>query len=259
MASATWNLSRTQTGFIHVRRASIAVGTGLVVIASLPVLGRLSASDLLTLGLLAAVLWIGAIGGTRRGGVAAVMATAAYALLRVPDLLEGNGSESVAIRWLAFALVGMGSGLVISRLRSIFEQLTSSGHLDLESSTFSPPYVHEMVHLLTAEHKRYGKSFGLIEIPPVLSVDETSQIGPALRRSTRASDVVGRSWDGGFLILLPNTDKNASAMVARRIEQEIRREPKIPLRTHSVPEDLDLVEQLGSGITSNHNLERASG
>jgi hypothetical protein len=226
----------------------VAVGTGLVVVATLPLMGTLSPSDLITLGLLAVVLWIGAIGGTSAGLVAAVTAAAAYTLLRIPDLLDGFGSESVAIRSLAFALVGIGSGVVISRLRATFDRLTATGHLDFESSTFAPPYIHEMVHLLTEGHRRYGKSFGLIEIPPVLSADETAVIGPTLRRLTRASDVVGRSWDGGFLIVLPNTDRSGTTMIAQRLENDIDREPKIPLRTHSVPEDLASIEQVGSSL-----------
>lgn len=259
MASATWNITPTRHGFSQIQRTAVAVGTGLVAVATLPLIGRLSPSDLITLGLLAVVLWIGSIGGTSPGGVAAVTAAAVYALLKVPDLLDGFGSESVAVRALAFALVGMGSGFVISRLRATFESLSAAGHFDIESGTFSPAYIHEMVHLLTEEHRRYGKSFALIEVPPVLSLDETAEIGPALRRLTRASDVVGRSWDGGFLILLPNTDRSATLMVAQRIRDEIEREPEIPIRTYSVPENLALIEQVGSSLRDQVDSAIASG
>lgn len=255
---ATLNLASTRGAFIQLRRAAVAMGTVLVIAASLPLVGEISYSDLASLVALAVVFWIGSIGGARSGAVAAATAAAAYTLVMLPELLSGSGSASVVVRTLAFFLVGIGSGFLISRLRDVLDRIETSGHHDDESNTFSAAYMRELLHLLSEEHRRYGKSFGVIEVPAVLTNDEVPEIGLALRRVIRGSDAIGRSEDGGFLIVLPNADRDVTRKVARRLKGEFSspERPEIPVRAYSAPEDLSLLEEVGASLTQEANSGR---
>lgn len=255
---ATLKMASSKAAFLQVQRAALAMGTGIVVAASLPLFGRIRPADLVTLVFLAAVLWIGAIGGPRSGGVAAVTATAGYTLLALPDILSGSSSASIVVRALAFALVGVGSGFLISRLKDVFGRIENSGHHDAQSETFSAAYMHELIHLLSEEHRRYTSSFALIEVPAVLELEEVSPVGRALHRVARASDAVGRSEDGGFLVVLPNADRDDALALARRIKAEclLPGRPEIPVRTYSMPEDFDLLQGVGSAVTREASLDR---
>lgn len=250
---------RAATGaFTHVQRAVLVAGTVLVVAAAVPILVRGNLDDLLLLAFLAAVLWTGAIGGPGAGGVAAVAATAAFTLIEIPDLFAGVGSGLLASRGIAFILVGTGTGFLTARLRNILGRVESYGLRDYLSNTFSAAYMNQLVLLLTEEHKRYGKTFGLIEIPPVLTPDEIGDLGRALRNTTRSSDAVGRSEDGGFLVLLTNASRDSVRIVARRLKQACAKpgRDELPMKVYSAPEDLEELERLAAAVTPAADSDR---
>lgn len=231
---------------LQVQRAALVMGTALVVAASLPMLGRISLPDLASLAFLAAVLWTGVIAGPGAGAIAAVAATAAYTLVRIPDLMAGAGANSIMVRALSFGLVGLGTGFLVSRLQHVLGRMEGSGLTDALSDTFSAAYMHQLIELVTEEHRRYGKAFGLIEIPAVLTTQEVAEVGKILRRVTRSSDAVGRSEDGGFLILLPNANKDSVRIVVRRLKRDFAsiRQPEVPMKCYAAPEDLESIERL---------------
>lgn len=232
--------------FNQVQRAVVVMGTGIVVAAAVPLIGRSPFADLLSLAFLAGVLWTGAFGGPGPGAVAAITAAGGYAIMRAPDIVTGAGGASVAIRSVVFILVGVGTGSLVARLKDILVKIESSGLRDNLSTTYSSAYMHELIRLLVEEHVRYGKGFGLLEVPPVLAPEEVAILGRALKKMVRSSDTVGRSSDGGFLILLSNGDRDSVEVAARRLRADCASagRTEIPIRSYSAPDDVDALQKL---------------
>jgi hypothetical protein len=228
--------------FAHIRWALPAAGTALIALAAYPTLRDLSPADIFTVALIAGVLWIASLGGAGAGSVAAGVATIAYAVLRVPDM-PGSLSKvlpSIFARGITFVIVGTGAGIVVSRLKEQIDKVASLSLRDSESGILSAAYTFELLRLQVEKNRRYGTEFGVIEIHPGLSRDEAIKVARELSITVRASDSFGHSGNGGFLIVIPQGDRDSVARAARRLEEyvQIKTGASIHQSSYVAPDDL---------------------
>jgi hypothetical protein len=235
--------------FAHIRWALPAAGTALIVLAAYPTLRDLSLADVFTVALIVGVLWIASLGGAGAGSVAAGVATIAYAVLRVPDM-PGSMSKvipSIFARGITFVIVGTGAGIVVSRLKEQIDKVASLSLRDSESGILSAAYTFELLRLEVEKHRRYGGAgFGVIEIHSGLSRDEAIKVARELSITLRASDSFGHSGSGGFLIVIPQGDRDSVARAARRLEEYVQVKTGVAIHQSSyvAPDDLQALENI---------------
>ena len=101
----------------------------------------------------------------------------------------------------------------------------------VQQPIFNPPHFRRYLRqeLKRAKRHRHSLSLLLVEIPGKAVVDEPGEnfyieLIKILRNNTREEDIVGRG-NGGFGILLPETDEAGSQALVKRLHQLIQRHP----------------------------------
>lgn len=224
------------------------MGSMLIIVATLPLVEIGSASEVATLALLAGVLWAAALGGGRPGAIAAILGALFYAALRLPSFGDDplRTTAAVVARLIAFTIVGLAGGVLISRLKALLNSVARSGVRDVESGVYSAAYMQQLMVLELEEHIRYKKPFGVIEIAGPIGKADIRPLGGVLDENARASDTVGRSMSGGFLIVLPQTDLDGATIAARRMQSTASSssESELKINTFAAPQHLPELRKL---------------
>jgi len=210
-------------------------------------------AQLMLLGVMAAAVHFG-----RRGGfAAAVLASAIYTLMSVPELLAQQGLTSSGLlllftRIAAYGLVGIVGGEACGRLRYALARIGNSTDFDEWSQVFNQRHASETLRKAMAAHERYGAPFALVLVTLAPSI--TADIGPQrtrtlvrgvanqLRGDVRMVDEVARLDDGRFFVLLPHTPYEGGVVVAGRLAAVTRqllgaREESVAATCFSAAED----------------------
>jgi hypothetical protein len=232
----------------YLQGTVVSLGSMLIIVATLPLVEIGSVSEVATLGLLAAVLWAAALGGGKPGAAAAILGALFYAALRLPSFSDDplGTTAAVVARLIAFLAVGLAGGVLISRLKALLNSVERSGVRDLQSGVYSAAYMQQLMVLELEEHIRYKKAFAVIVVAGIIRKVDLKPVGSVLDANARASDTVGRSMDGGFLIILPQTDLDGAMIAARRIHSSssASSEGDLKINTFAAPQHLPELRKL---------------
>lgn len=221
-------------------------------------------AQLMLLGVMAAAVHFG-----RRGGfIAAVIASATYTLLSVPELLAQQGLTSnafllLAARIAAYGLLGIVGGEACGRLRYALARFGRSTDYDEWSQVFNQRHAAETLRKAMSGHERYGSPFALVLVSLAPSI--TADLGPVrtrtlvrsvanqLRNDLRMVDEVARLDDGRFFVLLPHTPYEGGVVVASRLAAATRdlvgaREESVTATCFSAAEDAIALAALAAEI-----------
>lgn len=193
----------------------------------------------------------------RRGGlIAAVIASAAYVILRVPLLSTGEVTTTILLmltsRIVAFGLVGVVGGEAFSRMKYALARLAGESGVDEWSRVYNQSYLHNELDQACSRFARYGEALSvvIVTLSPALTADLSSArqralvrgVADHIRSDIRMVDEVGRLDDGRFCVLLPHTPKAGAHVVVDRLAKGVRkslgaRDESVAVRCISLPED----------------------
>jgi len=198
--------------------------------------GPLIAEEIVAQALLFAVFVAAVHGGISGGFIGALSASLVYAVIRM-DLISpaSNGSSDfaamVAIRAIGFSMIGFVVGWISARVRQSLEIAQNLEGID----ALSLGYNHRLIAMTLAasigESQRYGNDFSVICIgltvdgPKISTKSQNKLLASAaevIRSTIRAVDRFGRTDDGGFVLVLPNTDKQGADSLMTRLTEAIQ-------------------------------------
>lgn len=240
----------------------VILGSIFIAPAAQPQWQELLGQALILVVLAAAVHW-----GRDGGSVAAVAATLAYVVVRIP-LLSAEGLSSTVIgmiitRMLTFGLVGILGGELFGRIKYFFARLDGSSMLDEVTNVYNRRYCGTTLKSGLGQFQRYQTPFAvaLISLAPGLLVDLRPMRQKALLRSVasrirndiRLVDDVGYLGDGRFLLILPHTPKPGAEVAADRVRGNVRdllgaRDESVTATALGVPDDANAICDLARSL-----------
>lgn len=193
----------------------------------------------------------------RRGGlIAAVVASVAYAMMRVPLLSSGEVTTTILLmltsRIIAFGLIGVVGGEAFSRMRYALARLAGQSGVDEWSRVYNQSYLYNELDQARSRFTRYGETVSvvIVALAPALTADLSSSrqralvrgVADHIRSDIRMVDEVGRLDDGRFCVLLPHTPKAGAHVVVERLGKGVRkslgaRDESVSVWYVSLPED----------------------
>ena len=204
-----------------VLSAVVVLAVTLGTLSSYPDLPEIVAQLLVLLVLFGALHW-----GRRGGATAGVMAAVAYILMRTPAITQTGFTTQlmslVAVRVIAFGLIGVLGGELCSRLKYLLAELDDSAALDRESGVYSRTYMARAIREALGLFERYAAPFALLivtspEPPRRKHRAGALAVASHLRDAVRLVDDVGTLGDGRFVMLLHHTKQPGAEIVAARV------------------------------------------
>lgn len=236
---------------LGVGGAAILGSVALSLPSAVPETVEILAQVMLFLVLFAAVRY-----GRKGGLVAALGASIAYAVMRIPMLAVPEIPAAVVLmlvsRLAAFGLVGVVGGEAFMRLKYAFARLEGRSALDDWSRVYNQNYMCNALVQARSRFTRYSEQVSVITVTIAPAV--TADLSPARQRSVargvaehirsdiRMVDEVGRLDDGRFLVLLPHTPKAGASVVLERLRSGVTkslgaRDESVTLKCVALPED----------------------
>lgn len=203
----------------------------------------------------------GALHYGRNGGfLSALFAVAVYVGINVPNAAASPESgtlllELVAIRGLAYVLIGVVGGEMCSRIKYFFLSVEAGDLIDSETGIYGPLHIGRLLGSLIEQHRRYGTGFSAATLtldPDALKKTGMSgrsgksvmhDLAATVRSDVRAVDEVGRMSPDALLVLFPNTPPSGGQVAVERLT----RTAQAMLVRRGAPEGTDVltVEVLG--------------
>ena len=250
---------------------SVLWGIGLT-LRTMPVIEELVAQALLL------VVLVGAVHRGRRGGIAmAIFATLAYLGLRIPMVLHEGFTRDVVLlllmRTATYAIMGVGGGIVCSRIHQFLARFESISNIDAATQLFNEHFATTTLRSMVAQYARFHKPFSVV----ILTVPRFMQpkLDPATLRSLRAVatyvregvrliDDAARLDDGRIVLVLPQTEKPGAHIAADRISKGVIQRlgsgtAELHVQVLGAVEDLDALRELcGATITGDEQTGSVS-
>jgi GGDEF domain-containing protein len=231
--------SNEEVGVKYSHFEALAVGVGAVTVLATVFLALQPQPDWTEIAaqLLLLPVLVGAVHWGRRGGlVAALGATLAYLILRMPNIvlsgLEADVLQLVLIRTVTYGFVGIVGGELCGRIKYFFAKLEDSLSIDEHSRVYNQRFVAQLLGNSLGEASRYGTVFSiaLVEMAPTLTADlrparVRSLVRAAadyIRNDVRLVDDVGRLDDGRFVLVFPHTPRDGAQIATRRVRSGVR-------------------------------------
>lgn len=259
----------------------------VLVIGTVTILGSLALSlingespemlEIVAQFMLIGVLVCAVFYGRRGGLIAAIVASGAYVLMRIPTLIEVPLTPTLAIvmasRILAFGLLGIVGGEACARIRYSMARLEGGSALDDWSRVFNEKFAHKEISQALGRFRRYGEPFSLviITLSPSLFLDLkpgrqrtlVRGIADHVRGDIRMVDEVARLDDGRFVVLMPHTPAAGGQVVNDRLADLTRRvlgarDEAVKCRLLAVPDDESAIDGLIAGLSSAESAQDAS-
>jgi GGDEF domain-containing protein len=219
--------------------------------------------------LLLLVVLIGAVHWGRNGGlIAALGATLAYIVLRLPSIvavgLEAEVLELILIRTAAFGAIGIIGGEICGRIKYFFARLEDSLSIDEHSRVYNQRFMAQMLANSLASATRYSTRFSIavIQLAPCLTAELRPSrhhslirsVAAHIRNDVRLIDDVGRLDDGRFVLVFPHTPKDGAQIAAARVRIGVRdvlgaKDDSVTVSVHGSDEDADAISALVASIT----------
>lgn len=250
--------------YARFERLVIGVGAAAIIgTAIFALVPTFDAVELVAQLLLLAVL-VGAVRWGRRGGTyAAIAAIVVYIALKWLTLpatgITADLLGLVAVRTLAYALLGILGGEACTRMRDTLARARGARAVDESSSAYTPQFLARLLTEAVGGFERYNLAFSVL----VIGVDGrvTSGMGAAesaqmmhtiatrLLRGLRLVDELGRLPWAAFAIILPQTASAGAYIAADRLRADLREELRIEdaaitVRVLSAAEDLEAIKTL---------------
>lgn len=236
---------------------------------SLPTGSQPELVEIIAQVMLIAVLFTGVRYGRRGGAIAASIAAIVYVGMRVPALTPYSPSGTVvlmlALRVVAFGLVGIVGAETSRQLQYSFARLEGGSALDEWSRVFNEKYFMRELEQALGRAQRYSEPFTtvVLSLSPSLFADLKPSrqrtlvrtLSGNLRADIRMVDEVARLNDGRFVVLLPHTPKEGGAVVSTRLGALTRltlgaRDEAVSVRDLSAPEDEAALRALLDELTA---------
>lgn len=217
--------------------------------------------------LILAVLF-GAVHWGRKGGLlAAVVATVAYILMRVPGVMGAGMSadvfELILVRAGTYGLIGVAGGELCGRIKYFFVRLEDSLAIDDVAHVYNQRFVGQLMRSALSSHARYAAPFSVvtIELAPALTSELRSAkaatlvraVADTIRNDVRLVDEVGRLDDGTFVLLLPHTPKHGAEVAASRVRAAVRdavgaKDGSVTITVLGADEDTEHLRELADSL-----------
>lgn len=247
---------------------AMVVGLGAVVLAVSVLLhpGPISIKELLAQILLLVVLVAAVYGGRNTGFIASLLSSAIYVLLllsQAADISNPDVLQMIAVRFAGYSLVGIVGGEICDRIRASHHRSKTAEGLDPVSRTYNQRFLAYEINAAISETNRYDTVFSLLTIDPgpkginkpvtALDKDKIELIGEYLRNDIRVVDKVGRTDEGVFVLVLPNTPVEGAKVIAARIENSIQdlfgdTKEKVSITVMSTPAQLDEITNYAKSL-----------
>jgi diguanylate cyclase (GGDEF)-like protein len=206
----------------------------------------------------------GALHWGRDGGfIAAVIATLIYVMVRIPMLTsEGLSSEMVtliAVRALAYGVVGIVGGEVSGRIKYIFASMGGSPLIDELTHVYNARHAGQTVRRGLGQYQRYGTPYSAVCVRIVASLTEgfrparqraiLRSVASHLRNDIRMVDDVAYVGGNEFVLLLPHTGMGGALVAADRVRLGLldllgAKEDSVAVEIVSAPEDAGALAEL---------------
>lgn len=221
-------------------------------------------AQLLLLGVLAAAVHY----GRNAGFVAAIAASIAYVVMRMPLVMSAGGLSVdivsiVLVRVLTYGLVGIVGGELCSRIRYVFARLEDSDSVDDWSRIFNQRFILRSLDNASGQYARYETPYSvvLIELSGHLMTDIrvarqrslVRGVADYVRNDIRLVDEAGRLDDGRFMVVLPHTPRTGAEVVAKRLHAGVcdvlgARDESVNVAFLGTPEDTGELERLRESL-----------
>jgi diguanylate cyclase (GGDEF)-like protein len=134
-------------------------------------------------------------------------------------------------------------GVALDNLR-VLEEVRRESHVDHLTGIHNYRYAMEVLQREIDRARRFGQSFSILMIDldrfkefndrhgHLAGNDALREIAQLFRRSVRSVDTAAKYGGDEFILILPNTDREGAAQLARRLLEEMSRIP--PGREHGV-------------------------
>lgn len=185
-----------------------------------------TAQLLLILVLAGALLW-----GRNGGFVTALIATAIYVGMRYPVLAaEGLSADAVTMivaRVLGYAVIGVIGGELAGRMKYILTRREHDVMVDHATHVYSALYAGRAIAAAIGKHHRYGTTCSVVTLtlsPAIWSGLSSPRMNALMRRvasylrnDVRMVDDVAYRDNGGFILILPETEGAGAEVAAKRL------------------------------------------
>lgn len=225
--------------------------------------------------LLLGVLIAAAHWGRNGGFAAALIASLAYIVLRIPLVIESRGLTAdiatlIVVRVLSYGLVGIVGGELCARLKYLFVRLESSSSVDYWSQVYNQQFITRTLETTLGQFDRYHSPFSVlvIAIAPALTAELRDSrhrmlvrgVANHIRNDIRLVDEVGRLDDGRYLVILPHTPRDGGVVAADRIKAGVAgvlgaQEDSVSATLLSAPEDRTEISDMV--VSLREELERS--
>ena len=219
-------------------RLVLIVG-GLAIVGAMSIsLGRHAVIEELVGQVLLLLVLLGAVHWGRKGGfAAAVAASLAYFVIRVPSVVAEGGlnldlSVLLAIRMATYGSVGILGGELCGRIKYFFARIDDSSSIDEWTRVYNHNAISRSLAAAHGQHTRYGNAYSVILL--TLAPQLTEELRPSrqrmllrrvaahVRADVRLVDDLGRLNDGRFLLVLPQTPLEGAKIASGRVRAGVR-------------------------------------
>ena len=184
--------------------------------------------------LLLVPIFVGILHYGEKGGIATFLfAAAVYLVMRAPDLMKmgliAPIMQLILLRVLVYGIVGIGGGIICSRIKYFFARLEQLGFIDEVTGLYNADYLGQLIERYAQGFERYGSVFSVVTIGIESKPDERPKraafgrelrgVGLSIRDSIRAVDEVGRISDAAFGLILPNTNASGAVIASERLQK----------------------------------------
>ncbi len=247
---------------------SVLWGVGLT-LRTMPDIEELVAQALLL------VVLVGAVHRGRRGGIAmAIFAVVAYLGLRIPMVLHEGLTRDVVLlllmRTATYAIMGVGGGLVCSRIHQFLARFESTSNIDGPTQLFNEHFATTTLRSMVTQYVRFHKPFSVVvlTIPRFMqpkldpaTLRSLRSVATCVREGVRLIDDAARLDDGRIVLVLPQTEKSGAHIAADRISKGVIQRlgsggTELQVQVLGVVEDLDALRELcGATATGDERTE----
>lgn len=218
----------------YARFAALALSLGAVtVVASLYLAPGARPSAIEVVGQLLLILVLaGALYRGRNGGfLAALVATAVYVAMWVPQLqaegLSGTALTALGIRSFSYGMVGVIGGEAAGRLKYLFARVGAAPAVDPETGAYNQAYAAAAIRTGLARWEREQVPYAVVRLAAPRAALEglgsrrrrqvLRQAASHIRNDIRMVDDLASEAPGVFLALLPSTAAAGATVLCRRL------------------------------------------
>jgi len=259
-------MKQSRYGMFELLVIIFGAGTVITVVLASPFK---SPTEIIAQLLLIPVLLAALHYGQRGGIVSFLLASAIYFLMMVSEMINTGLIipilQLLFLRVVLYGVVGIGGGIICSRIKYLFARLERHGFSDNITGLYSSHFIAQLISKYAEEFRRYQTGFSVVTLQidranfkdikePQIS-HELRKIGSKIRDDIRAIDEVGCAGDNTFALILPNTNTSGATILVERLRKliahyikkhnaTIEDNPDIEVEAFEYPQDKEGIDKL---------------